>query len=150
MLFRMRTIREYKTNSKACMKRRRSEAVFLTQKIVMHFSSESEKKIRSSYLGLKAISLDEALTAQAEKDPALLRAQLEPASVKEPPPTIADKANAVFSVVDMMHKTPVIIATALVCLSFLGIFFVGNLYRTEGHLEEGESLFCLEKISRVD
>lgn len=108
------------------------------------FSSESEKKVRSSYLGLKAISFDEALTAQIEKDPALMRAQLQPASVMEPPPTIAEKAKAVFSVVDMMHKTPVIIATALVCLSFLG-FFVGNLYRAEGHLEEGESFFLLRK-----
>ncbi len=108
------------------------------------FSSESEKKVRSSYLGLKAISFDEALTAQSEKDPALMRAQLQPASVAEPPPTIADKAKAVFSVVDMMHKTPVIIATALVCLSFLG-FFVGNLYRAEGHLQDGESFFMLSK-----
>ncbi len=108
------------------------------------FSSESEKKVRSSYLGLKAISFDEALTAQSEKDPSLLRAQLEPESVLEPPPTIVDKAKAVFSVVDMMHKTPVIIATSLVCLSFLG-FFVGNLYRAEGYLEEGESLFGFRK-----
>jgi len=113
------------------------------------FSSESEKKVKSSYLGLKAISFDEALTVQQpEINPAILRSQSQNIIAPEPPPTFADKAQAVWAIVDRMHSTPVIISTSVICLAFLG-FFVGNLCRAEGMMQDGEKLFAAGKYSEA-
>ncbi len=109
------------------------------------FSSESEKKVKSSYLGLKAITFDEALTVQQpEVNPAIMRSQSQNVIAPEAPHTFADKATAVWAIVDRMHSTPVIVTTSVMCLAFLG-FFVGNLCRAEGMMQDGEKLFAAGK-----
>ncbi len=104
------------------------------------FSSESEKKVRSSYIGLKAISFDEALTAQSEKDPTLMRSQSQNVEAPAPPEASEDTAKLFLTMAGKVFSTPVIIGSAIVFFSFMG-FFVFNLYRAEGFLHEGEAAF---------
>lgn len=108
------------------------------------FSSESEKKVRSSYLGLKAITFEGALTQQEEKDPSILRSQSQNMVSLELPASPTEKAQAVWAVVDKLHTTPVIITASIICLAFLG-FFIGGLCQGEGLLQEGEKLFQAKK-----
>lgn len=112
------------------------------------FSSESEKKVRSSYLGLKAITFEEALTEQAEKDPSILRSQSQNMISLELPTSPSEKAQAVWAIVDKLHTTPVIVTASIICLAFLG-FFIGGLCQGEGLLQEGEKLFHAKKYSEA-
>ncbi|PZM79038.1 MAG: hypothetical protein DKT66_21375 [Candidatus Melainabacteria bacterium] len=112
------------------------------------FSSESEKKVRSSYLGLKAITFEEALTQQEEKDPSILRSQSQNMITLELPTSPTEKAQAVWAVVDKLHTTPVIITASIICLAFLG-FFIGGLCQGEGLLQEGEKLFEAKKYNEA-
>lgn len=112
------------------------------------FSSESEKKVRSSYLGLKAITFEEALTQQEEKDPSILRSQSQNMITLELPASPTEKAQAVWAVVDKLHTTPVIITASIICLAFLG-FFIGGLCQGEGLLQEGEKLFQAKKYNEA-
>lgn len=109
------------------------------------FSSESEKKVRSSYIGLKAISFDEALTAQSEKDPSLLRAQSQTA---EPPSEPGEHTEVLLTLVSKLFSTPVLVASVFVFFSFMGLF-VFNLYRAENYLKQGENFFEEKKYSEA-
>jgi len=109
------------------------------------FSSESEKKVRSSYIGLKAISFDEALTAQSEKDPSLMRAQ---SQNDEPPEASLGHSEVLLNLAGKLFSTPVLVTSTIVFFGCMGLF-VFNLYRAENYLRQGEELFADKKFSEA-
>lgn len=109
------------------------------------FSGNSEKKIRTTYIGLKAVTKEEAEAAQADsvqkqKQTAEVRALTTPVAPVDKVAQVQAAAEAVKKV----DKTKFFAGIALVLIALLG-FVVFNFSRAESQFQTGKTLFAAEK-----
>lgn len=111
------------------------------------FSGNSEKKIRTTYIGLKAISKEEAEAAQEDAVQKQKKTQ-EVRALLTPSAPIGEKLNSAAKSVKKVNKTPFIIAASLLLIGGL-TFLVTNLGRGETSLKDGEKLFAEKKYEEA-
>lgn len=111
------------------------------------FSGNSEKKIRTTYIGLKAISKEEAEAAQEDVVQKQKKTQ-EVRALLTPDAPIGEKLSSAAKTVKKVNKTPFIIAASLLLIGGL-TFVVTNLGRGETSLKDGEKLFADKKYEEA-